>query len=73
MDTSNLEDLQEFVEGLDKHEQANLGKGTHQPAVEYWQVVQLFGDYREPGSKVDPIVRDPYYGWHIRTKYSVDF
>jgi len=35
MDTSNLEDLQEFVEGLDKHEQANLGKGTHQPAVEY--------------------------------------
>jgi len=50
MDTSNLQDLQDFVDGLDQREQAKLGK------------VQLFGDYREPGSKLDRIVRDPYYG-----------
>jgi len=34
MDNSNLEDLHDFVEGLDKREQANLGKGSHQQALE---------------------------------------
>ena len=34
MDTSNLEELQDFVDGLDQREQANVGKGGHQKTVE---------------------------------------
>jgi protein-tyrosine-phosphatase len=34
MDTSNLQDLQDFVDGLDQREQAKLGKGGHQKTVE---------------------------------------
>lgn len=29
--------------------------------------VQLFGHYREPNSKIDKIVRDPYYGHSLPT------
>jgi hypothetical protein len=29
-----------------------------------YRVVQLFGDYRDPESKIGKIVQDPYYGYY---------
>jgi low molecular weight phosphotyrosine protein phosphatase len=61
MDTLNLEDLQELAEDLNKE---RIGKGRtpqfhDDPDVES---AHLFGEYRVEDSKLDKIVRDPYYG-----------
>jgi len=50
MDSSNLEDIEDMADSITTERNANLGK------------VQLFGQYRGPNSKVDMIIRDPYYG-----------
>jgi uncharacterized protein YaaN involved in tellurite resistance len=64
MDTANLEDLEEMVESFSKSELSKLGRGMSKYFLSATglSIAQLFGDYREPGAKVDKIVRDPYYG-----------
>ena len=64
MDNSNLEDLQEIADAFDQRESSKLGKGLKSTWFLTELIVQLFGDYRDPNSKVDRIVRDPYYGYH---------
>ena len=32
--------------------------------------MQLFGHYRGPNSKVDKVVRDPYYGYYTSNEFA---